>query len=170
MGMGEGGFLVIVVGYLENQQLSLSMIGLAMAFLSCVEGISNLLTGFLYQGHHEKKFIQTASLLLAVGCFLFVIQPEGLIDQPGDCHQCGWDWYPDSHDIYNCPAASTQEYQYRICRRIIYFVYCPGYGNWLTAGRGSDRHIRVPHRFCRLRNDYPGHLPCSVCSCPETRG
>jgi MFS family permease len=79
MGMGEGGFLVIVVGYLENQQLSLSMIGLAMAFLSCVEGISNLLTGFLYQGHHEKKFIQTAALLLAVGCFLFVIQPEGLM-------------------------------------------------------------------------------------------
>ncbi len=78
MGIGDGGFLVIVVGYLESQDLSLSLIGFIMAFLSTIEGISNILTGFLYQGYHEKRLIQVGALLVSISCFLFVTEPEGL--------------------------------------------------------------------------------------------
>lgn len=78
MGVGDGGFLVIVVGYLENRDLAVPLIGLIMAFLSTVEGICNLFTGFLYQGYNEKRLIQYGALVLAAGIFIFTIQPTGL--------------------------------------------------------------------------------------------
>jgi MFS family permease len=77
MGVGDGGFLVIVVGYLENQNLVVSLIGFIMAFLSIVEGIFNLLTGFLYRGVNEKRYIQYGALILASGIFMFALQPAG---------------------------------------------------------------------------------------------
>ena len=77
LGVGEGGFLIIVVGYLEEMSLALALIGATMAFFSLVEGISNLLVGFLYRGINEKKIIRFAVIMQAAGCFLFAFQPTG---------------------------------------------------------------------------------------------
>jgi predicted MFS family arabinose efflux permease len=77
LAVGEGAFLLLIVAYLENHHVPVAETGSVMAFLSIVEGVTCLLTGFLFRGKYAREAIALSLLVQGSGALILAGQPTG---------------------------------------------------------------------------------------------
>ena len=75
---GQGAFLFLIVTYLESIQKPVQMIGSVMAFLSIIEALMVVISGFYYKGRHVRPIICSAILVQFAGVLILASQPEAL--------------------------------------------------------------------------------------------
>lgn len=77
--IGGGGFLLLIVGYLEKHSVPVTEIGSVMSLLSIVEGVVCLLVGYLYRGKWTHEILICGLVFNGSSSLLLSFQPVGVM-------------------------------------------------------------------------------------------
>ncbi|MBI9044154.1 MAG: MFS transporter [Anaerolineaceae bacterium] len=77
--IGEGGYLMLIIAYMENKLFEVNRIGMISAFLSVIEGAACLMIGHYYKGRKPILVTTLFAGMMAVSTFFLFSEPVGTL-------------------------------------------------------------------------------------------